>query len=258
MFDLERCQPVSSTKLWTLASWSLFYIIARPLLAIALIAALILLFLAIIPPSKRSKWRKRAVILGSTVLFLYSLLITPVLASISSPFLTRNLPPNSSETADAIVVLGRGEDQNNIRAQKTAELWRNQRAPLIIASGRVDTPLIISLWQQANPPIEEGAIAGEPCSLTTEQNAQFTAALFWPQGIRKIILVTDKPHMRRSQLTFESFGFEVIPHVIPFETSSRARKNVLAVRESLGLISYGLKNRYSPRAVPSVSTIEGR
>ena len=209
------------------------------------------------PPSKSQNGEGESLILSGIVLFLYSLLLTPVLPSISQYFLTRYLPANSAETADAIVVLGRGDEQNEIRARRSAELWRSQRAPLLFASGRVDTPLIVDLWQQAEPAIEESAIAGEPCSLTTEQNAQFSAAILWPQGVRKIILMTDQPHMRRSQLTFESFGFEVIPHVVPFNTNNRARRNVLVVRESLGLLSYGLKGRYSPRAMPPRSVIEG-
>ena len=213
--------------------------------------------LKFVPAFKRPKWRRRSLILGGIALFLYSLLLTPVLPSTSQYFLTRYLPANSTETADAIVVLGRGDEQNKIRAQLSAELWRSQRAPLLFASGRVDTPLIVDLWQQAEPAIEESAIAGEPCSLTTEQNAQFSAAILWPQGVRKIILMTDQPHMRRSQLTFESFGFEVIPHVVPFNTNNRARRNLLEVRESLGLVSYGLRDRYTARPAPPESIIEG-
>ena len=233
----------------------LLFIINHPLVAIALIILLCLLPLTFLPAKQKSKWRKRSLIYGSTALFLYLLLVTPVLSSLGSYFLARNLPPNSTESADAIVVLGRGDYQNDIRAKLSAELWRNQRAPLMFASGRTDTPIIINLWQQAAPPIDSSAIAGEPCSLTTEQNAQFTAALLWPRGVRKIILMTDQLHMRRSQLLFESFGFTVIPHVIPFQTSNPARTHFLAIRETIGLISYGLQGRYHLKEIPPTSVI---
>ncbi len=224
MFDPGLCQEVSSTKAWTLVSRSLLFVLSRPLLAIALLSATTFLPIAITRPKRRFQWEKRSLALGVTALLFYILIITPTLSSLGNYFLTRYLPANSSESADAIVVLGRGDEQNQIRAQQSAELWRAQRAPLIFVSGRRDTPIIIDWLHQAQPPIDSEAIAGEPCSLTTEQNAEFTAAILWPQGVHKIILATDRPHMRRSQLTFESFGFTVIPHVIPFKTGSRAEK----------------------------------
>lgn len=255
MFDPNLCQRVSPTRAWTLVSRLLLFIINHPLVAIALIAACSLLPFARSSFKQKAKWRKRGIVYGSTALFLYLLLITPLLSSLGSYFLTRNLLPNNNEPADAIVVLGRGDYQNDIRAKLSAELWRDERAPLMFASGRTDTPIIIDLWQQSTPPIEASAVAGEPCSLTTEQNAQFTAALLWPQGVRKIILMTDKLHMRRSQLLFERFGFAVIPHVIPFESTNPARNNFLAIRETIGLVSYGLQGRYKSEDVPPISII---
>lgn len=257
MFDPGLCQEISSTKAWTLVSRSLLFVLSRPLIAIALLSAIALLPIAVIQPKQRPKWGKRSLALGIAALLFYILITTSALSSIGSYFLMRYLPANSTESADAIVVLGRGDEQNQFRAQRATELWRSQRAPLIFISGRRDTPIIIDLLRQAQPPIDSDAIAGEPCSLTTEQNAQFTAAILWPQGIRKIVLMTDQPHMRRSQLTFESFGFTVIPHVIPFETSNRAEKNFLAIRESLGLVSYGWQGRYNPQDIPPMSIIEG-
>ena len=259
MFDPGLCQQISPTRAWTLTSESLLYIINHPLLAVGAIVNLFCLLIVFAPPKQRSKWRRRSLVCGGIVLLLYILLITPATSSAGNYFLTRHLPFNSAESsvesADAIVVLGRGEDQNNIRAELTAKLWRARRAPLLFASGREDALLIENLWQQATPPIDASAIAGEPCSLTTEQNAQFSAAILWPQGVRKIILVTDRAHMRRSQLLFERFGFTVIPHIIPFKTNNLARKNFLTIREIVGLVSYGLQGRYQPEEIPPISII---
>ena len=257
MFDPGLCQEVSSTRAWTAVSSSLLFVLSRPLIAIALLSAA-LIPVAFTQAKQRSKWKKRSLTIGVIALLLYILITTPALSSIGSYFLTRHLPANSTATADAIVVLGRGKSQNPIRAQLSAELWRSQRAPLIFVSGRKDALIIANLLHRAKPPISPDAIAGEPCSLTTEQNAQFTAAMLWPQGIRKIILMTDQPHMRRSQLTFESFGFTVIPHVVPFKTNNRAKKNFLVTRESLGLVSYGWQGRYNPQEIPPMSIIKGQ
>ena len=255
MFDPSLCQQVSSTRLWTTVSWTLLFVLSRPLLAIALLSCLVLIPLTLSKRIRQPKWKKRAVALGVALLMVYGLVAAPPLASLARYFLARNLPADNGESADAIVVLGRGYSQNEIRAQAAADLWQAKRAPIIFPSGRRDALVIADLLSEQFPSIEPEAIAGEPCSLTTEQNAQFTAAILWPQGVRKIILVSDLPHLRRSQLTFESFGFTIIPHVVPFNSESPTMKNFLVIRESLGLLTYGLQGRYKPKAIPSPSTI---
>ena len=255
MFDPNLCQQVSSTRLWTMVSRMLLFVLSRPLLAIALLTLFILLPLGLSKRIRQPKWRKRIFAISLGALALYGLVTTPPLANLASYFLTRNLPADSGEPADAIVVLGRSYSQNKIRAEAAADLWRANRAPIIFPSGRNDALVMAELLREELPPIDEGAIAGEPCSLTTEQNAEFTTAILWPQGVRKIILVSDLPHLRRSQLTFESFGFTVIPHAVPFESNNLAMKNFLVIRESLGLLTYGLQGRYRPKDLPSPTTI---
>ncbi|XHX80074.1 MAG: YdcF family protein [Stenomitos frigidus ULC029] len=92
--------------------------------------------------------------------------------------------------------------------------------------------------------------AAKTCSLTTEENAQFTADLLLPQNVKRILLVTDSPHMLRSQLTFKSLGFEVIayPNAVPPDLGYRERLNIVA-REYGGILSYILKGRFSEREV---------
>ena len=255
MFDPSLCQQVSSTRLWTTVSRTLLFVLSRPLLAIALLVIFVLLPLTLSKRIRKPKWKKRAFGLGMVALIGYGLVTTPPLANLAGYFLTRNLPADSGEPADAIVMLGRSYAQNEIRAQAAADLWRAKRAPIIFPSGRNDALVMAKLLGEQLPPIEAGAIAGEPCSLTTEQNAQFTAAILWPQGVRRIILVTDLPHLRRSQLTFESFGFTVLPHAVPFKSNNPAMRNFLEIRESLGLLTYGLQGRYKNEDIPSLSVI---
>jgi uncharacterized SAM-binding protein YcdF (DUF218 family) len=152
------------------------------------------------------------------------------------------------------VVLGRGSELQQDRVQVAAQLWQSQRAPLIFVSGTYDAPLMAGSLAKLG--VTPSAIDGEPCSRTTEQNAQFTAALLQPRGIHKIVLVTDPPHMLRSVLTFRSFGFEVIAHPNPFPPNYQVRKQAfLIVREYAGLVSYRLLGRFAPRPVPPVESV---
>ena len=253
MFNPNLCQQVSSTRAWTLVSWSIVFVLGHPLLAIALIGAIALLPWLF----NRPKWKKRSRLLCVLGVSLYLLIATPLLSGLGGYFLTRNLPADSGQPADAAVALGRGYYQNEIRAQALSDLYQAKRAPVLFPSGRVDAIIMARFLRQQNPNIDKSAIAGEPCSLTTEQNAEFTAAILWPRGVRKIILVTDRDHMRRSQLVFESFGFTVIPHIVPFQGIGATKRSLITIRESVGLVSYGLQGRYQHQDIPPRSVVSG-
>jgi uncharacterized SAM-binding protein YcdF (DUF218 family) len=155
--------------------------------------------------------------------------------------------PDTGEPVDAIVVLGRGRRLNPSRVATVAELWQAGRSPQIFASGASDAPLIVESLRAAGIPAK--ALGGEECSRTTEENAWFSRAALFPQGVRRILLVTDRPHLWRSQMTYESVGFSVITHPSPLRDQlSRKRRLSLMTRESLALIAYGLKGRLGDRA----------
>ncbi|MBE9181830.1 YdcF family protein [Oculatella sp. LEGE 06141] len=153
------------------------------------------------------------------------------------------LPRDSGETVDAIVVLGRGKPFSPSRVELAAHLWKAQRAPFIFASGINDAPILLKLLRKKGVPAS--VLQGEDCSRTTYENAQFTAEQLRPQGIQRILLVTDTPHMLRSMLTFQGFGFQVIPvpSLVP-GTLDRNRKANVMLREYMGLVAYGLKGRF--------------
>jgi uncharacterized SAM-binding protein YcdF (DUF218 family) len=249
MLDSALCQEVSPTGLWTKLSWTLMYMLSQPVMVLG-----VLLLIAVLPRLLRQpRWKKPALKLSLSLLVIYLLVLSPLVTWAGNRLLLSFVPADSGETAEAIVVLGRGKQQNRNRSREAKTLWQAQRAPLIFASGRKDAPQIARIVKQLVP---AKAIAGEPCSLTTNQNAEFTAALLRPQGIHKIILVTDPAHMLRSLLTFESFGFEVIPHISPLDIHTDSfKKRFLIFRESVGLLTYGLLGRYSAREVPPVSVI---
>lgn len=248
LLDTAPCEQVSPTKLWTMFSTKMGIVLSRPQLLIPLLLVLLLLIAWRMWSAKRFRRKKPTAVFVSTLGLVTLLLASPVLETVGGWLLTRPIPADSGEKADAIVILGRGRRQNDIRGQTATHLWRAQRAPLIFSSGRLDAPQIAEKAKALDVP--ESAIATDVCSLTTHQNAAFTAALLWPKGVRKIILVTDSLHMLRSLLTFKSFGFQVIPHIVPFQTDDHHKSRFIVFRESLGLLTYGMMGRYFAREAP--------
>ena len=249
MLNDSLCQQVSVNWLRLVLSKMLILALSYPLILAAIVVALASLPWVL----KRSRLKKPVAALGIISLVGYLAVISPVAGWLGTRLLVGFLPADAGEKAGAIVVLGRGEQQNPVRAEVAGDLWQAKRAPLIFTSGRQDAPLIAQLIHQQFP---KAVVEGEPCSATTDQNAEFTASLLRPLGIKKIILVTDPPHMWRSLLTFQSFGFEVTPHFSPLsKNTDPVTKRFIVFRETMGLISYGLMGRYAPKEVPSPSII---
>lgn len=250
MLDPAVCRPDSPVGPWVRFTWELFDGMTNPALVLPILFSLILIPWFVRP----WRWKRTTSGLGVMLLLLYGLIASPLAVQVSDWLLVRGLPPDTGQPAQAIVILGRGVDLQQDRVQVAAQLWRAGRAPLVFVSGTNDAPPMAK--SLANLGVAPAAIEGEPCSRTTEQNAQFTAALLQPQGVRQILLVTDPPHMLRSVLTFRSFGFEVIPHPNPFPSDYQVRKQAfLIVREYLGLVSYGLLGRFAPRPAPPVESV---
>ncbi len=127
--------------------------------------------------------------------------------------------PDTGEPVDAIVVIGRGRDYNESRAQAAVNLWQAGRAPQIFMSGANDAPVLVDLAKEMGVP--ENNVSGEACAATTWENAFYTkrymplgkTALYKP----KILLVTDGLHTGRATLLYRNFGFEVIPHSVKLD-----------------------------------------
>jgi uncharacterized SAM-binding protein YcdF (DUF218 family) len=161
------------------------------------------------------------------------------------------VPPDSGDLADAIVVLGRGDELRASRITEVWQLWQFRRAPQIFASGMNDARAIVQSLQEIGVPIQ--SLSGEECSQNTYENALFTSTLLHSQGVNKIVLVTDSSHMLRSLLTFQSFGFEVIPHVSPQPLSySQTRQAESLLREYVGLVTYAVTQKLAIR--PSMAS----
>lgn len=202
-----------------------------------------LIFLPWIVPKFR--WKRLWSGFGTLLLITYFSAQFPLTTAVANKGLVAFVPPDKGQTADAIVVLGRGETFRNSRIKVAANLWESQRAPLIFASGSGDGSEIVNGLQKKGIPSE--ALNEEHCSRTTKENALFTASVLQPQGINKIILVTDPPHMLRSLLTFRNVGFEVVPHKSPAPHLTQTRKAMMMIYEYMGLVKYGLKGEFIPQ-----------
>ncbi len=240
MLDPALCNRPPSHWLFLkgmLASW----LITPPLVVMPLLAWSILPWMI-----RGVRWKRFISSLGAFFLLTYCTAFLPPAIAVANEGLIGLLPADSGETTNAIVVLGRGEELRESRVEVTAALWQADRSPLVFASGRGDAPQIVQLLRAKGIPAQ--ALDDENCSQTTEENAQFTAAVLQPQGIHKILLVTDSPHMLRSLLTFRSLGFRVIPHAIPLPSNlAQEEKALKVVSEYMGLIKYALQGRFLPQ-----------
>jgi uncharacterized SAM-binding protein YcdF (DUF218 family) len=195
------------------------------------------------------RYGRRPLRLGLCVSALvYMLALFPPTIVLAEKVLVKPIPRDMGRSADAIVILGRGSDLTPSRVEVAAKLWEESRAPLIFASGVWDAPDMVNRLQYRGIPAE--FLNGEGCSRTTYENAKFTAEILKPLGVKRILLVTDGPHMLRSSLTFQKVGFTVIPVVSSPESLDRSGRAKLVLREYAGLVVYSLKGRLSAQAQP--------
>lgn len=151
----------------------------------------------------------------------------------SEPALTQSQWSTLAEQADAIVVLGSGRERGDPAwgsDQPTGVGLERQRyaARLAKASG---LPILTSGGLHYGTPPTEAALMAESLlndfdvkvrwqegrSRTTWENAQFTAQVLEPQGVKRIVLVTQAWHMQRAVWSFEQAGFTVVP--APWDSS---------------------------------------
>ncbi|MEO0406960.1 MAG: YdcF family protein [Cyanobacteria bacterium P01_A01_bin.135] len=244
MIDLTAC-PDTAASHWAGFTWQTFDALTHYKRVIVTLLAF-----AILPWIGKLPFKRWISALSLVTLSLYVTLASPLSTTVGLKALT--LPISEAaprHDADAIVVLGRGDELQPTRVDAATALWQQNRAPRIFVSGRGDAPKLIE--QIAERGVPAAAIDGEPCSSTTEENAQYTASILRPQGVQRIILVTDGPHMLRSLLTFRSLGFDVTPYAtqLPREKLGRNRSKFLIAREYMGIVSYGVLGRFFPREV---------
>lgn len=241
MAVLATALTVLTTEQWTHFSWSVFYGLSQPWLVILLLLSLILVMQRL----SHSRWRRKLSRSFTLLLLIYLIVISPPIASLLSQGLVQFVPIDSGAQSDAIVVLSRGTEAVGSRYELAIRLWQTNRAPRIFVTAENNVQYMLSLLHQKN--ISSRVLSGTACALTTQDEASSTAVILGPRGIRKIILITDPPHMLRSLLTFKSFGFSVIPDMSPLSPQlSSITLSLLALREYVGLLSYAALGRFQP------------
>lgn len=177
-------------------------------------------------------WRRGlrcAAVATVTVTFLFYLLSTGLVAGhlMSSLESVHEQPANP--TGDVIIMLGGGAtsdtpslgDVGNITSSPASrlllacELQKRLSVPIILSGGQVyedsGKEAIIAKRELMRLGVPEEMIYTEANSLTTGQNAQFTAKILHEHGWSSPVLVTSAFHMERSVLNFEKQGVAVIP-----------------------------------------------
>ena len=194
----------------------------------------------------------------------------------------QHLPPRELPTAEAIVVLGGSTrsaypprptvdlQEQGDRVIYAAQLYRQQKAPLIIlsggrigwmGSGAAEAKDMATILTSIGIPSE--ALIEEPDSLNTYQNAVNVKKILVERNIQKVLLVTSAMHMPRSLLIFKKQTIDAIPAPTDFlvsegelaelsatpkaailsliPKSDRLDKFTNAVKEYIGLVIYRLR-----------------
>ena len=199
-----------------------------PLFLYPLGLACVLMVVALVMSWRSPRWVPVPVALALIVLLLGS--NSWVANSLVRSLEWQQIPEKELPTADAIVVLGGATksafpprpavdlSEEGDRVLYGAQLYREGKAPLVIASGgRVD-------WRGGGPSesgdmaevletlgVPTSAILQDPSSLNTYQNAVNVRQIMKERGIQRVLLVTSAMHMPRSLRIFQRLGIEAIP-----------------------------------------------
>ncbi|WP_411382209.1 YdcF family protein [Pseudomonas sp. MPB26] len=141
--------------------------------------------------------------------------------------------------ADAIVVLGSGRERGDPAwgtDQPTGIGLERQRYAARLAKASGLPVLTTGGLHYGTPPSEAELMAvsmrddfgvtvrwKEERSRTTWENAQMSAEILLPQGIKRVVVVTQAWHMPRAVWSFEKAGFTVVPAPMGFLGVDNAR-----------------------------------
>lgn len=137
-------------------------------------------------------------------------------------------PPEVLPAAEAIVVLGGSTASNRpnwfepydrnatvSRVDTAARLYHAGRAPLVIVSGAALDGSVAESQIMANALRQQGvpddAIVQESNSLTTYENALYTARLLNDRKLDRVLIVTSALHMPRAMGVFRKQGVDSVP-----------------------------------------------
>lgn len=163
------------------------------------------------------------VLAGVALVFAARLFInrTAVADWIISPLLM----VDTSGPADAIVALGAGVTGDCLPNQYTvqrvllsARLLKEGRAPFVLYTGSSDQscPVAVVMAELARQVgVPESSIEIEPAARNTHENAERSALLLRALGVKRVLIVTDRLHMRRATDSFIHLGFQIERAAVP-------------------------------------------
>jgi uncharacterized SAM-binding protein YcdF (DUF218 family) len=174
--------------------------------------------------------------------------------------------PHRRQAAQAIVVLGAPIRMNGElspaareRVEVALELYRRGVAPIVCVTGGHAPRALhgtaieaegMARWLRAGG-VPDESLRVDRRSTTTRENAERSAELLLPEGIREVCLVTQPFHSRRAQRLFRAAGFDA--WVYPIEGGlSRARPASTlrwVAREYGSWLLLALRRARRPRAV---------
>jgi uncharacterized SAM-binding protein YcdF (DUF218 family) len=143
------------------------------------------------------------------------------------------------QRADAIVVLGSGRERGDSawgadqptgvgleRQRYAARLAKASGLPILTSGGlHYDTPPTEAKLMADSLRDDFGVTVRwqEGRSRTTWENAQFSAQVLLPEGVKRVVVVTQAWHMPRAVWSFRQAGFEVVPAPVGFLGVDNAR-----------------------------------
>ena len=168
---------------------------------------------------------------------------------------------DSSAAADAIVVLGAGvtgpctPNLNGVRRiLLAARLFKESRAPVVVITGGSSDRHCPVAEAMARVAVECGVPADrmlvESDSHSTNENGERTAPLLRSRQVSRVLLVTDRLHMRRAVGVFQRLGFRVEPAAVPIYEGHEDNVSMLSagIREAAALAYYRLRGWTAPAA----------
>lgn len=176
------------------------------------------------------RWRKIALLIAASALAWLVFWSLPTSSLWAGGLLEQRYPyvaPLDQPKAQAIVVLGGNtmggrqnwfenyaHDKTWLRTDTATNLYRAERAPLIIVSGAAfdggqsEARMMTSALEQSGIP--SAAIVQEDHSYTTYENALYTTKMLHKLHIDRILLVTSALHMPRAMASFQKQGITPI------------------------------------------------
>lgn len=245
------------------------FILKKVISAFITLPGLIIIVLLLTALFQRRLKTWKAVTALAVIIYLIS--ITPVSNYLISTIEKRGVY-RGTPRADVIILLGGGyvkgvEDLTGdsilpadmlFRVVETARLYKRYKIPIIFTGGSIEPGCIESKTVRrflVELGVKPEHITLEDQSLDTMENAAFVKALMKKTSYKKAVLVTSSYHMKRSELIFKRYGFDIVLHsagasygkmdhlnfmnLLP--DSYELLKTSIALRETIGYYFYRVK-----------------